>query len=120
MINWNLFSGFFPINWSIRLVVVPESSVGITTLINFLASDQQDISNLFASKDTDKLSKVSHYKNEKDMAILYDTLGHLELSVYQQIDIADHVLVIGRVENLSIDNEKDPLLYYRSKYREIR
>ena len=89
-------------------------------IINFLASDQQDVSNLFASKDTDKLSKVSHYKNEKDMAILYDTLGHLELSVYQQIDIADHVLVIGKVEDLSINKEKDPLIYYRSKYREIK
>ena len=55
------------------------------------------------------------------MAILYDTLGHLELSVYQQIDIADHVLVIGKVEDLSINNEKnDPLIYYRSKYREIK
>ena len=54
------------------------------------------------------------------MAILNDTLGHLELSVYQQIDIADHVLVIGKVEDLSINKEKDPLIYYRSKYREIK
>ena len=89
-------------------------------IINFLASDQKDISNLFASKDTDKLSKVDHYKNERDMAILNNTLGHLELSVYQQIDIADHVLVIGKVEDLSINNSKDPLIYYRSAYRELK
>ena len=89
-------------------------------IINFLASDQKDISNLFASKDTNKLSKVDHYKNERDMAILNNTLGHLELSVYQQIDIADHVLVIGKVEDLSINNNKDPLVYYRSMYREIK
>lgn len=89
-------------------------------VINFLASDQKEVSNLFASKDTDKLSKVEHYVNDRDMAILNNTLGHLELSVFQQIDIADHVLVIGKVEDLSINNNKDPLLYYRSEYRNIK
>ena len=88
--------------------------------INFLASDQKNISNLFASKDTDKLSKVKHYKTENNIAVLDDTLGHLELSVFQQIDIADHVLVIGRVENLAINENKEPLIYYRSNYREIK
>ena len=88
--------------------------------INFLASDQKDISNLFASKDTDKLSKVKHYKTENNIAVLDNTLGHLELSVFQQIDIADHVLVIGKVENLAINDNKEPLIYYRSNYREIK
>ena len=78
------------------------------------------ISNLFASKDTDKLSKVKHYKTENNIAVLDDTLGHLELSVFQQIDIADHVLVIGKVENLAINENKEPLIYYRSNYREIK
>lgn len=88
--------------------------------INFLASDQKNISNLFASKDNDKLSKVKHYKTENNIAVLDDTLGHLELSVFQQIDIADHVLVIGKVENLAINENKEPLIYYRSNYREIK
>ena len=88
--------------------------------INFLASDQTDISNLFASKDTDKLSKVKHYKTENNIAVLDSTLGHLELSVFQQIDIADHVLVIGKVENLAINENKEPLIYYRSNCREIK
>ena len=88
--------------------------------INFLESDQKDISNLFDSKDTDKLSKVKHYKTENNIAVLDNTLGHLELSVFQQIDIADHVLVIGKVENLAINDNKEPLIYYRSNYREIK
>jgi hypothetical protein len=36
------------------------------------------------------------------------------------IDIADHVLVIGKVENLSINENKEPLIYYRSQYREVK
>ena len=52
--------------------------------------------------------------------ILNDTLGHIELSVFQQIDIADHVLVIGEVQNLETDDSKKPLIYYRSKYQSLK
>jgi len=40
--------------------------------------------------------------------------------VFQQIDIADHVLVIGKVENLNIDDDKKPLIYYRSEYQDLK
>ena len=66
------------------------------------------------------MSKADHYKTDNNIAVLNNTLGHLELSVFQQIDIADHVLVIGKVENLSINENKEPLIYYRSNYREIK
>ena len=42
------------------------------------------------------------------------------LKVFQKIDIADHVLVIGEVENLSIDENRNPLIYYRSEYRDLK
>ena len=42
--------------------------------------------------------------------MLDNTLGHLELSVFQQIDIADHVLVIGKVEKLAINENKEQLI----------
>jgi flavin reductase (DIM6/NTAB) family NADH-FMN oxidoreductase RutF len=51
---------------------------------------------------------------------LNDTLGHIDLSVFQQIDIADHVLVIGEVQNLETDDRKKPLIYYRSKYQSLK
>ena len=52
--------------------------------------------------------------------ILNNTVGHIELSVFQQIDIADHVLVIGKVEDMKIDDSKKPLVYYRSAYKELK
>ena len=52
--------------------------------------------------------------------LLDDIVGHIELSVFQQIDIADHVLVIGKVVDLNIDDNKKPLIYYRSQYQDLK
>jgi flavin reductase (DIM6/NTAB) family NADH-FMN oxidoreductase RutF len=88
--------------------------------INFLSREQEDVSRLFATKDPEKVNKTQHSISENKNIILNDTLGHIELSVFQQIDIADHVLVIGEVQNLETDDNKKPLIYYRSKYQSLK
>ena len=89
-------------------------------VINFLSREQEEVSRLFATKDPEKVNKTEHSISENKNIILNDTLGHIELSVFQQIDIADHVLVIGQVENLETDDNKKPLIYYRSKYQSLK
>ena len=89
-------------------------------VINFLSHEQEDVSRLFATKDREKVNKTQHSISENKNIILNDTLGHIELSVFQQIDIADHVLVIGEVQNLETDDSKKPLIYYRSKYQSLK
>jgi flavin reductase (DIM6/NTAB) family NADH-FMN oxidoreductase RutF len=89
-------------------------------VINFLSREQEDVSRLFATKDPEKVNQTQHSISENKNIILNDTLGHIELSVFQQIDIADHVLVIGEVQNLETDDSKKPLIYYRSKYQSLK
>ena len=89
-------------------------------VINFLSREQEEVSRLFATKDPEKVNKTEHSISENKNIILNDTLGHIELSVFQQIDIADHVLVIGQVQNLETDDNKKPLIYYRSKYQSLK
>ena len=87
-------------------------------VINFLSNEE--ISRLFATKDPEKVSKTNHTISSSNNIILDNTLGYIELSVYQQIDIADHVLVIGKVEDLRIDDNRNPLIYYRSNYQTLK
>ena len=87
--------------------------------INFLSSDQKELSKLFASKESNKVEKARHQVSKNGNIILNGTLGYIELKVFQKIDIADHVLVIGEVEELLIDENKNPLIYYRSEYRDL-
>ena len=89
-------------------------------VINFLSREQEEVSRLFATKDPEKVNKTQHSFSKNKNIILNDTLGHIELSVFQQIDIADHVLVIGQVQNLETDDNKKPLIYYRSKYQSLK
>ena len=89
-------------------------------VINFLSREQEEVSRLFATKDPEKVNKTEHSISENKNIILNDTLGYIELSVFQQIDIADHVLVIGQVQNLETDDIKKPLIYYRSKYQSLK
>ena len=89
-------------------------------VINFLSREQEDVSRLFATKDPEKVNKTQHTISENKNIVLNDTLGHIELSVFQQIDIADHVLVIGQVQNLETDDNKKPLIYYRSTYQSLK
>ena len=88
-------------------------------VINFLSNEQEEISRLFATKDPEKVSKTNHTISSSNNIILDNTFGYIELSVYQQIDIADHVLVIGKVEDLKIDDNRNPLIYYRSNYQTL-
>ena len=88
--------------------------------INFLSNNQKDISKKFATKIEDKVASTPHNISKNGNIILDDTVGHIELSVFQQIDIADHVLVIGKVEDLDIDENKKPLIYYRSEYQDLK
>tara|TARA_Y100000992_G_C21047306_1_gene387817 strand:- start:39 stop:515 length:477 start_codon:yes stop_codon:yes gene_type:complete len=89
-------------------------------VINFLSDKQEEISRLFATKDSEKVNKTNHSFSSAKNIILDNTLGHIELSVYQQIEIADHVLVIGKVENIKMDDKKNPLIYYRSSYKSLK
>ena len=41
-------------------------------------------------------------------------LGCRKEAVY---DGGDHVIIVGRVEALQTQDEKDPLVYYKSSYR---
>ena len=88
--------------------------------INFLSFDQEEISKKFATKNGDKVASTHHSISSNGNIILNNTVGHIELSVFQQIDIADHVLVIGKVEDMKIDDSKKPLVYYRSTYKELK
>ena len=91
-----------------------------TFAINFLSREQEDVSRLFATKDPEKVNKIQYSISENKNIILNDTLGYIELSVFQQIDIADHVLVIGQVKNLETNDNKKPLIYYRSDYKSLK
>jgi len=86
-------------------------------VVNILADNQIDVSNQFASKSEDKFSGIPHHEGYNQVPVLDNTLGSLECSVYQEIDAGDHFIFIGEVQHATVDEERQPLMYFHSQYR---
>ncbi|WP_232523713.1 MULTISPECIES: flavin reductase family protein [Nocardioides] len=88
--------------------------------VNFLAADQADLSNIMASRGTDKFADVKWTPApETGSPMLEGALAHLDCAIHAVHEAGDHYVVIGRVLDLvaDADSDADPLLFYRGQYR---
>lgn len=86
--------------------------------VNFLSSSGRDASRVFASKSVDKFADVSWRPSavaEGAPLLTEITLSIAECRVENTIEVSDHCLVVGRVENAEIF-PREPLLYRRGDY----
>ena len=88
--------------------------------VNFLAQDQVALSNRFASKDLDKWSDVAYQSGLAKIPVLDGVAAHLECKITQAVDAGDHVIFIGQVEATNVDDNAQPLLYFRGAYTELK
>ncbi|MEV7398155.1 flavin reductase family protein [Aeromicrobium sp. NPDC092404] len=85
--------------------------------VNFLAADQAEISNSFASQADDKFAGVDWSPTEAGMPRLEGVVGWVDCVVQDVHEAGDHYLVIGRVEDLGHGDADKPLLFHRGRYR---
>ena len=87
-------------------------------VVNVLDQTQTALSERFASPIDEKFDGVDMTLNIDGIPVLSGCLANLECRVWQTCDGGDHTIFIGEVENVSV-GEGDPLLYFRSDYRQI-
>lgn len=87
--------------------------------VNILSKEQEPLSRAFAKSGEDKFAGLAYEVASNGAPILKDSLGHLVCTVDQRVEAGDHVLFIGRVTELAMDHEANPLLYFRGGYRDI-
>lgn len=85
--------------------------------VNFLAADQTEVSNRFASLAEDKFDGVAWQPTDAGMPRLEGTAGWVDCAVHAVHEAGDHYLVIGRVDDLGVGDDRDPLLFHRGQYR---
>ncbi|KLN59338.1 flavin reductase [Kiloniella spongiae] len=86
--------------------------------INILTDGQKDISDRFAFSE-ERWEGVKTRSLETGVPILEGCLANLDCTVHAQYDAGDHIIIVGKVEDTLIQNEGDPLLYFRGKYRGV-
>lgn len=95
--------------------VITESSV---FAVNILSERQAELSNHFASPIEDRMKTVDFSIGTLGLPLLSDSVCSLECSVKHVYDGGDHSIFVGQVEHAEF-RENDPLIYFRSGYREI-
>jgi len=87
--------------------------------VSILNSTQTDVSNRFASRAEDKFAGTEIEKGELGVPLIGGAITQLECRLTGQLEGGDHTIFVGEVVNANT-GEGEPLVYYRSGYREIR
>lgn len=89
--------------------------------VNFLGEEQQEISDVMASKGADKFAGVPWSTSKTGAPLLDGVIGYVDCTVHSVFEAGDHYVVIGRVQDMDVsDAERLPLLYFQGEYRTTR
>ncbi|MEB8388822.1 flavin reductase family protein [Rhodobacteraceae bacterium KMM 6894] len=86
--------------------------------VNVLCEDQKDISGLFASRAQDKFQQIDWIEGTGGVPLLPGSVAMFACVQHQRIDAGDHVVLIGRVLDSTV-NTAPPLGYHRGSYFSI-
>lgn len=108
------------------LVCVAKTSSSLKALecaehfaVNVLHIGQQPVSGLFARIGEDRFRQTPWKRGRYDAPLLSNALANFECRRHQIVDGGDHVILIGEVLRAAFDPRRDPLLYFRGKYRRL-
>ncbi len=103
-----------------RLHSFPRFSASRYFAVNILATHQRGLSQRFASAGADKWSAVPYSLGRRTgCPVIEGAHATFECERWNQHDGGDHVIFIGRILHLNINDGHEPLLYYRGKYRAL-
>lgn len=83
--------------------------------VHILGSDQESLSNRFATPGIDKFAGVDFETGNHGVPLLRDCAARFECRTAYRYDGGDHIILVGEVLALE-QSEKEPLLFHRGKY----
>ncbi len=87
--------------------------------VNVLQTSQQQTSNRFAGKGEDRFAETPWAPGETGVPLLEGSLVGFECKRHAVHDGGDHFLLVGEVVRAGFEPRRDPLLYFRGKYRRL-
>lgn len=91
---------------------------GVAFAVNVLAAGQEALSRRFSGVDVNRFDGIGYSRGQTDVALLDDTLAHLECRVSALHVAGDHTICVGEVVAVGVRPER-PLLYYRGGYAQL-
>jgi flavin reductase (DIM6/NTAB) family NADH-FMN oxidoreductase RutF/pimeloyl-ACP methyl ester carboxylesterase len=108
------------------LVCLARTSNSLSTLekrdnfaVNVLHIGQQPTSALFARKDDERFTLTPCENWETGVPIIKGSLSSFECRRHATFDGGDHLILVGRVLRVRFEPRRDPLLFFRGRYRRL-
>lgn len=90
-------------------------------VINIMKHDQEDTARQFANDGMeDKFAGIEYTTNADGIPLVSGSLGYIQCEVHSTQAIADHVLFIGKVTGVSLENDNEALIYYKRAFRSFQ
>jgi flavin reductase (DIM6/NTAB) family NADH-FMN oxidoreductase RutF/pimeloyl-ACP methyl ester carboxylesterase len=87
--------------------------------VNVLQIGQQLDSTRFAMRDPSRFEQARWEPGENGAPVLLDSLVAFECTRHELLDGGDHLILVGRVTRARFEPRRDPLLFFRGKYRRL-
>lgn len=84
--------------------------------VSMLKENQKELSMIFAKQM--KNDRKINYTYQDGVPVIKDTLAMLSCSVKDMIKAGDHMIFIGEVTDITI-NDSDPILYFNGAYHQF-
>lgn len=95
--------------------IFPTLSMQDHVGLSILAAEQSDIAYRFAGADRSNMETIIHTRNAKSCPMIEHAQATLLLRIREQIAQGDHDIFIAEVIASSIDDARQPLLYYNGQ-----
>ncbi|NED60802.1 flavin reductase family protein, partial [Streptomyces sp. SID10244] len=83
---------------------------------NALASDQEWLCRQMSKRGTDRFTGVTWQQSEYRNPILDGVVAWVDCTIEKTVELGDHFLVVGRIQDLTVASVKRPLLFFRGGY----
>ncbi|MFN3610212.1 MAG: flavin reductase family protein [Hyphomonas sp.] len=90
-----------------------------TFAVNVLHIGQQPTSIRFSRRDEDRFGATPWETGLNGAPVLTGSLATFECARHAVHEGGDHIILIGQVERARFEPRRDPLLYFRGKYRRL-
>jgi 3-hydroxy-9,10-secoandrosta-1,3,5(10)-triene-9,17-dione monooxygenase reductase component len=84
--------------------------------VNVLAEDQEALSRTFAAPGRERFLGIGWRPAPSGAPVLAGVLAWVDCTVEAEYDAGDHLIVVGRVQELDLLQEGRPLVFYRGGY----
>jgi flavin reductase (DIM6/NTAB) family NADH-FMN oxidoreductase RutF len=94
----------------------PRIKAGGKFTVNILNEQQEDVCRVFATRGVDRFGRIGWRPSANGSPILHDTVAYIDCEIESEYDAGDHVIVVGKVQELGVTAEHGPLIFYRGGY----